>query len=251
MPRVVLAGCIRTFYLGKAEGTADKSWYVFDAYVASIAEMNIAVICACAPSLKSVTGQFFRDISSKSNSKESSRNDEKNQTTYDSEESNKLSTQGSSAPLVNNRISVAKGTGSFIRRFSNAKKQPSKKNPLNDLTSFAEAHEHGMDIYSPVVEGYDDQPITHLAPPSSTHLHGERSSTIPAAFAVPLGPQPLPQSFSGSQPIPSAVITIRPPTAVETSQNITNLPSGLTRSPAQTLQTTGTQDFRSVSTVSS
>src|ERR1700753_2930756 len=116
MPRVVLAGCIRTFYLGKAEGTADKSWYVFDTYIASIAEMNVAIICACAPSLKSVTGQFFRDISSKSNSKESSRNDDKNhfsstQTYTDI----KSSTVDSSVIPLSNRTSLVKSTPSLSR----------------------------------------------------------------------------------------------------------------------------------------
>src|ERR1700761_3120289 len=251
MPRVVVAGCVRTFYLSKAEGTQDKSWYVFDVYVASIAEMNIAIICACAPSLKSVTGQFFRDISSKSNSKESSRNDEKNETRFSSEKSNNLSTQDSTAPIINKRNSIAKSTGSFIRKFSTTKYQRPKNNPLKDLTSFAEAHEHGMDVYSSVVKGYDDKPITHLAPPSSTHLPEGRSSPIPEAIAVPLGPHTVPKSFSGSQPIPSAVITIRPPSAVESAQNITALPRGLTRAPGQTLLAAGTHDLRSVSPVSS
>lgn len=62
---VVGAGIVRTFYLGKATGAEfDKTWYGFDVYAASVAECNIAIICACAPSLKSITGRFFHSMGS-------------------------------------------------------------------------------------------------------------------------------------------------------------------------------------------
>jgi hypothetical protein len=60
--RVVIAGIVRTYYLGKAEGSnPDKTWIAFNVFVAGIAEGNVAIICACAPSLKSFFGVFFRD----------------------------------------------------------------------------------------------------------------------------------------------------------------------------------------------
>jgi hypothetical protein len=61
---VVLAGIVRTYYLGIATSSEpDKQWYGFDVYAASVAECNIAIVCACAPSLTSVAGRFLRTIS--------------------------------------------------------------------------------------------------------------------------------------------------------------------------------------------
>ena len=62
---VVAAGGVRTYYLSKAESLiADKTWILFTVWIASIVECNVAVICACAPSLNFVFGKFFRDVSS-------------------------------------------------------------------------------------------------------------------------------------------------------------------------------------------
>jgi hypothetical protein len=62
---VVAAGVVRTFYLSKVTSAEfDKTWYGFDVYVWSVAECNVAVMCACAPSLKSITGRFFHRMNS-------------------------------------------------------------------------------------------------------------------------------------------------------------------------------------------
>jgi hypothetical protein len=62
---VVAAGGVRTYYLSKAEEPiADKSWILFTVWISSIVECNVAVICACAPSLNFVFGKFFRDVAS-------------------------------------------------------------------------------------------------------------------------------------------------------------------------------------------
>jgi len=59
---VVIAGIIRTVYVRRVQGIqGDKSWLGFTAFAAGIAESNLAIVCACAPSLKSVCGKFFRD----------------------------------------------------------------------------------------------------------------------------------------------------------------------------------------------
>ncbi|TID18911.1 hypothetical protein E2P81_ATG05887 [Venturia nashicola] len=63
---VVAAGIARTIYLGRAQAEVyDKSWAAFNIFIASIAECDIAIACACAPSSKTVFGRFFRDMSTK------------------------------------------------------------------------------------------------------------------------------------------------------------------------------------------
>jgi hypothetical protein len=60
--RAGAAGTVRAVYQGLAmEGGLDKPWLGYTAFAAGIAECNIAIICACAPSLKSFLGGFFRD----------------------------------------------------------------------------------------------------------------------------------------------------------------------------------------------
>jgi hypothetical protein len=213
--------------------------------------MNIAIICACAPSLKSVTGQFFRDLSTKSNSKQSTENDEKNQNTYGSGSYPKQSTTDSSVPLMNSRSSTTKSAGSLVHGFSFNKNRRSKHDPLYDLTSFEEAHEMGMDTYSPVVEGYGDRHLTHLAGSSSTQVNEDEPPTLPATVALPVAPQEPKPTFSGNHPIPSAVITIRPSSAVESTQNKPAPLPGRTRSTAQGTQPAEAKIPRSVSPVSS
>ncbi|TID16456.1 hypothetical protein E6O75_ATG11574 [Venturia nashicola] len=61
---VVIAGVIRTIQLSKVQGfDFDKTWLGFNVFVAGIAEGNIGIICACAPSIKSCFRAYFRDHS--------------------------------------------------------------------------------------------------------------------------------------------------------------------------------------------
>jgi hypothetical protein len=60
---VVIAGIVRTIYQGRSlSDGVDVSWLSFTVYAAGIAESNLAIICACAPSLKFVLSNFFRDF---------------------------------------------------------------------------------------------------------------------------------------------------------------------------------------------
>jgi hypothetical protein len=60
--RVVLAGIVRTIYLGQAYGSnPDKSWLTFNVVAAGTAEGYVGIICACAPSLRSCFRNYFRD----------------------------------------------------------------------------------------------------------------------------------------------------------------------------------------------
>lgn len=60
---VVIAGIVRTVFLSQDLGSnnIDKSWLGFNVFVAGIAESNVAIVCACAPSLKSLFRTYFRD----------------------------------------------------------------------------------------------------------------------------------------------------------------------------------------------
>jgi hypothetical protein len=59
---VVVAGIVRTVYLAKIESDdIDKTWNSFNLFVAGMAEGDLAIICASAPSLKSCFRNFFND----------------------------------------------------------------------------------------------------------------------------------------------------------------------------------------------
>ncbi|QDS67865.1 hypothetical protein FKW77_007831 [Venturia effusa] len=59
---VVISGIVRTIQLSKVQGfDFDKTWLGFNVFVAGIAEGNIGIICACAPSIKSCFRAYFRD----------------------------------------------------------------------------------------------------------------------------------------------------------------------------------------------
>src|ERR1700744_4977878 len=57
----VVAGIFRTIYLQRAVDPLilDKTWETFNTFVAGTAETEIALICACAPSLNRLFGRVF------------------------------------------------------------------------------------------------------------------------------------------------------------------------------------------------
>jgi hypothetical protein len=60
MFRVVVAGIVRTVYLREVYGdNPDKTWLGFTVIVAGTIEGHLAIVCACAPSLKSCFRNFF------------------------------------------------------------------------------------------------------------------------------------------------------------------------------------------------
>ena len=63
---MVIAGIVRTIYLVRIEtNDPDKSWNGFNVFVAGIAELNLGIICACAPSLKYLFQGPLRDLATK------------------------------------------------------------------------------------------------------------------------------------------------------------------------------------------
>ncbi len=56
----MVAGCVRTVYLVKAEGPdIDKTWNTFNVIIAGKTEGDFGIICACAPSLRSAFKYHF------------------------------------------------------------------------------------------------------------------------------------------------------------------------------------------------
>jgi len=178
---VVIAGCVRTFYLSEATSKKpDKSWNVFSVWAASIAEANVGIMCACAPSLKSIFGKFFRDLTSKNNSKESSQAKSSN---YGPNTSDNMGMYFDSR-VTDTGIDMEKSgrsdsVSSWVSKIPFGPKRKSEQFTGQELTSFAEAHEHGIDTYSNVVEGYDDDPNTRLDTPGSS---GDETPLRPTVF---------------------------------------------------------------------
>ncbi|KXL48519.1 hypothetical protein M433DRAFT_63063 [Acidomyces richmondensis BFW] len=53
------AGIARTYYLWKINHTYDTSWTGFDLFAWSLVECQLAIICACAPSLRALLRRYF------------------------------------------------------------------------------------------------------------------------------------------------------------------------------------------------
>lgn len=67
--RLVGVGIARTIFLHRSQAeTIDKGYVSYNALAAGTAECNVAIVCACAPSLKMLFGRYFRDLTTKSNS---------------------------------------------------------------------------------------------------------------------------------------------------------------------------------------
>ena len=109
------AGIVRTVYLSKVESDdIDKTWNSFNVFVAGMAEENVAIICASAPSLKSCFRNFFKDTfttrgSSYGNSYENSsgsKNTDTSQSWKRSHRSNESESEKKGFVLVEQSISI-------------------------------------------------------------------------------------------------------------------------------------------------
>jgi hypothetical protein len=65
-PSTVVAGILRTIYLAQLQRSSDddKTWIGFNTVAAGIAEGNIGIVCACAPSLHHYFKHFFGSATS-------------------------------------------------------------------------------------------------------------------------------------------------------------------------------------------
>jgi hypothetical protein len=156
---VVAIGCVRTLYFGRAQRLAvDKFWLGFNVFVTSVAESNLSIVCACAPSLKALFGRYFRGRTTKmSDISENSR----------LESTIRSLSSRSGLDRFTRGISSNKGLNSnatsIDRRF--------REVYLQDILevakvgrirwSFKEAHEYGMESLSRITEAYEEPPYSH------------------------------------------------------------------------------------------
>jgi hypothetical protein len=128
------------------------------------------------------------------------------------------------------RDSTGSVAGKFFRNLSVHKPKRGANlevpNRMGELSSFSDAHEHGLDSLNPVAQGYDDKPHLH-------HTRLESPSPPASSEEVDRPNQPnqpnlrtnggtlatLPNRLS--QPVPSTTITIRRPPAAATTQDST------------------------------
>ncbi|KAK5127286.1 hypothetical protein LTR08_004449 [Meristemomyces frigidus] len=70
---VTIAGVIRTYFIWKSlMDSYDETWFAYPLWIAAAVEIDLAVICACAPAWKSLLQQPIQDFSSRVSSKISS-----------------------------------------------------------------------------------------------------------------------------------------------------------------------------------
>ena len=70
---VTIAGVVRTYFIWKSLlDSYDETWYAYPLWIAATIEIDLAVICACAPAWKSLVQQPIRDVASLVGSKLSS-----------------------------------------------------------------------------------------------------------------------------------------------------------------------------------
>ncbi|KAF2666398.1 hypothetical protein BT63DRAFT_57742 [Microthyrium microscopicum] len=203
---VVAAGCVRTYYLSIAEEPiADKSWTLFQVWAASLVECNVAIICACAPSLKSVTGRFFRDLSSKGGSNSKGSSETPSTSTYNSDEPLKKKVEVSYNSKVPSQSQVSKRgirNWHFGSKRDNVQDDMYYEDPDADMTSFIKTHEYGIDPRTSVAEAYDHDLVTRFESNSSSDAHDGEISLSPrldnSGFALANYPATPPPTYSAA-----------------------------------------------------
>lgn len=128
--------------------------------MASIIECNLAIICACAPSLKSLFGRYFRSLADRYGSKDRSPDTSKNSSSNGSSSKREAPSSRAFSPM------------SFrpLKRSSKTKKVAEKSPGLDigdipDENSFQETHQFGLEAMSPVAQGYGDSLVTSMDSP--------------------------------------------------------------------------------------
>ena len=70
---VTVAGALRTYYSWRSLiASWDSTWYAYPLWIAGAVEIDLGVICACAPALKTLLQKPLRRLSSRISSKISS-----------------------------------------------------------------------------------------------------------------------------------------------------------------------------------
>lgn len=216
---VVAAGIARTIYLGRAQAEVyDKSWSAFDIFVASIAECNVAIACACAPSLTRVFGRFFRDMSIKHGSGGNSKTSSKTDSSHNNDSRNDIYTDFSES---SDAIDKMKGPMKTLRAKTSrlkAKIGGNKKETIDicmreDGDSFKETHEHQIASLDPVASGLGDGLVSPMERKFSRIMH-QRNSQIAEAERTSMNVQNVRQLPGPGKNIGSY---ISPPPSISSS----------------------------------
>ena len=70
---VTIAGSLRTYWTWKSLiKSYDETWYAYPLWIAAAVEIDLGVVCACAPALKSLLQRPIREMASRISSKLSS-----------------------------------------------------------------------------------------------------------------------------------------------------------------------------------
>jgi hypothetical protein len=165
----------------------DKPWLTFNVEASSLAELNIGIICACAPSLKTVIRSFYRDVSTGGNSK------------FTASQVYLTSKLGDHHQSSDDRRSIVSR-----RTFD-----PSvRRSRVRSIAAFPDLHESHMEDEEK--QAYHDKIMTEaVANSSSPHRQwNEYSYEVPPGQAIPLSPM-VPSPTYNAEPIPSARIVIR------------------------------------------
>ena len=151
---VVAVGCVRTVFLGRAqELMVDKFWLAFNVFVASVAECNLAIVCACAPSLKALFGRYFRGLTTKM----SNISEDDLHSRFES-----IIRSTSSQPglhTFSRGIRSNNDLNSTETRHSEVNLQKLEIVKIGrERWSFKEAHEYGMESVGRITEAYEEPP---------------------------------------------------------------------------------------------
>src|SRR5262249_5822032 len=156
---VVAAGCVRTVYLGRVQGLVlDKFWLAFNVFAASVAECNLSIVCACAPSLKALFGRYFRRLTTKmSHSSEG-----------DPQSPLESTIRSTSSRLGSDKFTRGIGRNKGLNSSVTSTERRHSEVDLQDILeiakigrerwSFKEAHEYGMENLGRITEAYEEPP---------------------------------------------------------------------------------------------
>jgi hypothetical protein len=201
---VVAAGIARTVYLGRVQGTQlDKTWFAFDVFLASVAECNVAIICACAPSLKFLFSKYFTQLTTKmTGSGKSSVS-----SAFGSRKRGPASKLGLGRlrSVVSSRtreydnssttMSIGRRPSEPLATLDSPKTGPKlMTKAAKEGGSSAEAHEYGMELYGRLSDAYEQSPVSRkgskasvlvLPDPENNMNGGPMVMSMPATPAYP------------------------------------------------------------------
>lgn len=176
---VVTAGAIRTYYLTKLGYDYDITWLGFDVFIWATLEMQLAIMCACAPALRVLFRHYLRDPMSRAMQTASSRTRSANRSTQrDSKHLDANSPNNDHLDLKGNgdKNLIAHSTHTVDEREieSFSSKSPSEpkvvKTPADyEAYALQSLEKYRADSYSRAPTRYRDdyimQPRTEVAPP--------------------------------------------------------------------------------------